>query len=169
MIETSNLTSEYPPLEKFEQSKKKLSLARSHAIINNLVPGIALAKEMGVSMEKFIKWNVDKYYHHGYHDLWIQHHGLANIRAYSKFFINGRQLVCNEYTTREENNEIIVESKVWYLTEISEALFFYDVELDELCSFISGLATAHAKICGIDLCIKYLGKAEIASLRPIIR
>ncbi|MDD9139536.1 MAG: hypothetical protein NQ127_01230 [Candidatus Cardinium sp.] len=141
----------------------QLSLERSHAVINNLVPMVALAQELQWSISELVQWNINKYYTHGYHDSWVRKHNWGNVQVYATFFLQGRKLVSERDPIIKHTDTIIVESTPWYLVHAVHSLFFYDIELEHLLSFIGELATAHAKLCGVKLKITYKKNKEMAS------
>lgn len=149
-----------------QEEINRLSTDRSRAMINNLIPMIALAKECGWSIIQLVQWNTEKYYERGYHDHWIYSHGWGNIQAYATFFLKGRALASKKVDKIDHGDKIIIESLPWYLADDVDGLFFYDLELDDLLLFVKELAVAHAKLCGVSMHIVYKYQREIVSLVP---
>jgi hypothetical protein len=152
-------------ISKREESNRTASLI--HSLVGNSVPTIAIAKSCGWSMADLANWSVEQYRTKGYHDVWISKHGKANANVYADFFVQSRRHVSeHDSIVRRSNTQIQIISTPSYLSDPPEALFFFEVDLEELCAYFATLAVRHAELPGVSVHIWYDKHSEVATIAP---
>jgi hypothetical protein len=150
---------------KHEEADRTASLINS--LVGNSVPAIAVARSCGWSTVDLANWSVEQYCSKGYHDVWISKHGKANTNAYADFFVQSRKHVSEHGSIiRRSNTQIQIISTPLYLIHPPEALFFFEVDLEELCTYFSTLAVRHAELIGVEVHIFYDKGSEVATIAP---
>ena len=138
-----------------------------NSLVGNSVPTIAMAKSCGWSIIDLANWSVEQYCAKGYHDVWISKHGKANANVYADFFVQSRRHVSeHDSIVRRSNTQITIISTPLYLTNPPEALFFFEVDLEELCAYFATLAVRHAELLGVRVHILYNKNNEVATIAP---
>jgi len=146
-------------ISKYEEGDRTASLINS--LVGNSVPTIAIAKSRGWSMVDLANWSVEQYCAKGYHDVWISKHGKANANVYADFFVQSRRHVSeHDSIIRRSNTQIQIISTPSYLSNPPEALFFFEVDLEELCAYFATLSVRHAELLGVSLHILYDKNSE---------
>jgi len=152
-------------ISKHEEADRTASLI--NALIGNSVPTIAMAKSFGWSMIDLANWSVEQYCSKGYHDVWIGKHGKANVNVYANFFVQSRRHVSEQDSiVQRSHTQIQIISTPLYLSNPPEALFFFEVDLEELCRYFSTLAIKHAELLGVNVHILYDKNSEVATIAP---
>ncbi len=138
-----------------------------NSLVGNSVPTIAMAKSCGWSIIDLANWSVEQYCAKGYHDVWISKHGKANANVYADFFVQSRRHVSeHDSIVRRSNTQITIISTPLYLRNPPEALFFFEVNLEELCAYFATLAVRHAELLGVRVHILYNKNNEVATIAP---
>ncbi|HAN49938.1 MAG TPA: hypothetical protein DCQ08_02895 [Amoebophilaceae bacterium] len=138
-----------------------------NSLVGNSVPTIAMAKSCGWSIIDLANWSVEQYCAKGYHDVWISKHGKANANVYADFFVQSRRHVSeHDSMLRRSNTQITIISTPLYLRNPPEALFFFEVDLEELCAYFATLAVRHAELLGVRVHILYNKNNEVATIAP---
>jgi hypothetical protein len=150
-------------IPKHEEGDHTASLINS--LVGNSVPTIAIAKSYGWSVADLANWSVEQYCAKGYHDVWISKYGKANTNVYADFFVQSRKHVSeHDSTIRRSNAQIQIISTPLYLSHPPEALFFFEVDLEELCAYFATLAVKHAELLGVKVHIFYDQGNEVATI-----
>jgi hypothetical protein len=140
-----------------------------NSLVGNSVPTIAIAKSCGWSVVDLADWSVEQYCAKGYHDVWISKHGKANANVYADFFVQSRKHVSeHESIVQGSNTQIRIISTPLYLSNPPEALFFFEVDLEELCAYFAALAVRHAELLGVKVDIFYDKNSEVATIAPLL-
>ena len=89
----------------------------------------------------------------------------ANANVYADFFVQSRRHVSeHDSIVRRSNTQIQIISTPSYLSNPPEALFFFEVDLEELCAYFSTLAVRHAALLGVSVHIWYDKHSEVATI-----
>jgi hypothetical protein len=152
-------------ISKREEAARTASLINS--LVGNSVPTIAIAKSCGWSMTDLVNWSVEQYCAKGYHDVWISKYGKANAKVYADFFVQSRRHVSeHDSIVRRSDAQIQIISTPSYLSNPPEALFFFEIDLEELCAYFATLAVRHAELLGVSAHIRYDKNSEVATIAP---
>ena len=130
-------------------------------MLGHLLALIALNRECGRTVEQLAEWQVTIVKQHGFYSEQAREPGYG-LEKFVENYVAGRKLIYREVEATILEGTATIRTRLWFVDDLPDAFFYFDVSLNEFRDYVCALARQHASASGFSLIVEHKDGIEMA-------